>query len=248
MRKTFFLVFVALSIVLSPAINALTITNETLNYQVVYHWGVVWKHAADITLTTTKTSDGYSSRLTGKTRSWADKLYTVRDTLKCTMTNNFRPLKYEKLTHENSYYARDVVQFTNSSASTSAKCTRYRKNKPTANISLSANGVAYDMLSVFFMLRNIDFAKMKSNNTYSTWIFSGKQKEVLTIKYVGIEQLQLRDKSRHQAFHIKLKFTQDNGKKSSDDIDAYISTDAQRIPLMVVGKLPVGEIKCYYAK
>lgn len=248
MRKIFILVFVVISLVLSPLVNALTITNETLNYQVVYHWGIVWKHAADASLTTTKTANGYSSRLTGKTRSWADKIYPVRDTLKCTMGSNFRPIKYEKLTHEKSYYAHDIVQFTNSSASTSAQCTRYRKNKPTAKINLTANGIAYDMLSVFFMLRNIDFEKMKSNNTYSTWIFSGKEKEVLTIKYVGIEHIQLRDKSRHQAFHIKLKFTQDNGKKSSDDIDAYISTNAQRIPLMVVGKLPVGEIKCYYAR
>ena len=54
--------------------------------------------------------------------------------------------------------------------------------------------------------------------------------------------------SRHQAFHLKLSFTQDNGKKSSDGIDAYISTDANRIPLLVVGKLPIGEVKCYYAK
>lgn len=248
MRKFIFLMIAMAELLFSPAINALTITNETLNYQVVYHWGIVWKHAGDITLTTTKTSDGYNSRLTGKTRSWADKLYTVRDTLKCAMTNNFRPTKYEKLTHENSYYAHDIVQFTNNSASTSAQCTRYRKNKPATKINLSANGIAYDMLSVFFMLRNIDFNKMKSNNTYSTWIFSGKEKEILTIKYVGIEHIQLRDKSRHQAYHIKLKFTQDNGKKSSDDIDAYISTGAQRIPLMVVGKLPVGEVKCYYAK
>lgn len=235
-------------LVVSPAVNALTITNETLNYQVVFHWGVVWKHAADATLTTTKTASGYSSRLTGKTRSWADKVYTVRDTLKCTMTSAFRPIKYERLAHEGSYYAHDIVKFTNYGASTSAQCTRYRKNKPTANLTLNANGVAYDMLSVFFMLRNIDFSKMKSGNIYSTWIFSGKEKEILTVRYVGIEPLQLRDKSRHQAFHIKLKFTQDNGKKSSDDIDAYISTGAQRIPLMVVGKLPVGEIKCYYAK
>ena len=248
MRKTFLFVFVAFGLMLSPLVNALNITNETLNYQVVYHWGIIWKHAADATLTTTKTANGYSSRLTGKTRSWADKIYTVRDTLKCTMNSSFRPLKYEKLTHEKSYYAHDIVEFTNNGASTSAQCTRIRKNKPTANLSLSANGVAYDMLSVFFMLRNIDFDKMKSGNTYSTWIFSGKQKEILTVKYVGVEQIKLRDKSKHQAYHIKLKFTQDNGKKSSDDINAYISTDDQRIPLMVVGKLPVGEIKCYYAR
>ena len=104
------------------------------------------------------------------------------------------------------------------------------------------------MLSVFYMLRNMDFSKLETNKVYKSCVFSGKEKETLAIKYVGIAPIQLRDKSRHQAFHLKLSFTTDNGKKSSDDIDAYISTGPQRIPLLVVGKLKIGEIKCYYAK
>lgn len=235
-------------LVMAPAATALTLTNENLNYQIVYHWGVVWKHAGDATLSITKSGNGYNARLTGKTRSWADKIYPVRDTLKCSMLSNFRPVKYEKLTHEKSYYAHDIVAFNSSGSSTSAKCTRYRKNKPTVNLNLSTSGVAYDMLSVFYMLRNLDFDQMATSKVYKTCIFSGKEKETLTIKYMGIKPLQLRDKSRHQAFHLQLSFTQDNGKKSSDGIDAYISTDVKRIPLMVVGKLPIGEVKCYYAK
>lgn len=248
MKKYLILAIAVAGLVLSPAAKALNLSNETLNYQIVFHWGIVWKHAGDLTLTTTKTSNGYNARLTGKTRSWADKIYPVRDTLKCSMKSDFKPIKYEKCTHEKDYYAHDIVSFTHNSSSSSAHCTRYRPDKPTVNQTLNAKGPAYDMLSVFYMLRNINFSEMKANGVYSTWIFSGKQKEVLTIKYLGIKQLQLRDKSRHQAFHIKLKFTQDNGKKSSDDIDAYISTGAQRIPLLIVGKLAIGEIKCYYAK
>jgi hypothetical protein len=233
---------------MAPSARALTLTNETLNYQIVYHWGVVWKHAGDATLSISKSGSGYNARLTGKTRSWADKIYTVRDTLKCSMFNNFRPIKYEKFTHENTYYAHDVVAFNSSGTGTSAACTRYRKDKPTANISLSHGTAAYDMLSVFYLLRSLDYQSMASNKVYKTCVFSGKEKETLTIKYVGIKPLQLRDKSRHQAFHLKLTFTTDNGKKSSDDIDAYISTGPDRIPLLVVGKLKIGEIKCYYAK
>ena len=248
MKRLLTTVLLLLAMVVPQQVEAKDFSNETLNYEVVYHWGLIWKHAADATLSTRKTKDGYYAQLTGKTRSWADKIYPVRDTLKCSMHSNFRPIKYEKLTHEKSYYARDVVAFNSGGSGTSAKCTRYRKNKPTVNINLSTSGVAYDMLSVFYMLRNLDFDQMATNKVYKTCIFSGKEKETLTIKYVGIKPLQLRDKSRHQAFHLKLSFTQDNGKKSSDDIDAYISTGAKRIPLMVVGKLPIGEVKCYYAK
>ena len=248
MRKLFVSILAVVGLVMAPVTQALTLGDESLNYHIVYHWGIVWKHAGDATLSVTKTGSGYNARLTGKTRSWADKIYPVRDTLKCSMNNSFRPLKYEKLTHEKSYYAHDIVAFNNSANSTSANCTRYRKDKPKVNLSLSTNGVAYDMLSVFYMLRNLDFDKMATSKVYKTCVFSGKQKETLTIKYLGIKPLQLRDKSRHQAFHLKLSFTQDNGKKSSDGIDAYISTDANRIPLLVVGKLPIGEVKCYYAK
>lgn len=228
---------------------AITLGNETLNYQIVFHWGMVWKHAGDATLSLSKSGNGYNARLTGKTRSWADKIYPVRDTLKCSMRSNFRPIKYEKFTHEKSYYAHDVVAFNSSGSGTTANCARYRRDKPTANLTLSHGGPAYDMLSVFYMLRNLDYDKLQANKVYKSCVFSGKEKETLTIKYVGIEpSLQLRDKSRHQAFHLKLSFTTDNGKKSSDGIDAYISTGPQRIPLLVVGKLKIGEIKCYYAK
>lgn len=248
MKRLFLLLVIVAGVVGAPALRALTLTDETLNYQIVYHWGVVWKHAGDATMSISKSGNGYNARLTGKTRSWADKIYTVRDTLKCTMATDFRPIKYQKFTHENKYYAHDVVNFSRTGNGTSAHCTRYRKDKPTANISLSTNGAAYDMLSVFYMLRNLDYEKMATQKVYKTCIFSGKEKETLTIKYMGIKPLQLRDKSRHQAFHLKLSFTQDNGKKSSDGIDAYISTAVNRIPLLVVGKLPIGEVKCYYSK
>ena len=248
MRKLLFSILLISSVVMSPLAKALTLTNESLNYQIVYHWGAIWKHAGDATLSVSKSGNGYNAMLTGKTRSWADKIYTVRDTLKCSMNINFRPLKYEKFTHENSYYAHDVVAFNSSGAGTTAACARYRKGKPTAKINLSHGAAAYDMLSVFYMLRNMDFSKLETNKVYKSCVFSGKEKETLAVKYVGIAPIQLRDKSRHQAFHLKLSFTTDNGKKSSDDIDAYISTGPQRIPLLVVGKLKIGEIKCYYAK
>lgn len=222
-------------------------SNETLHYEIVYHWGVIWKHAADATLSIRKTSNGYQSQLTGKTRSWADKVYPVRDTLKCTMNKDLKPLKYEKLTHEKDYYARDVIKFSYNYSHTSAHCTRYRKSG-TTSIDLSAKAQAYDMLSVFYMLRNLDYNEFSRNKNYTTIIFSGKEKEYLTINYKGVETIKMRDGSRLKAHRIAFKFTQEGGKKSSDNITVWMATDESRIPLLLVGKLPVGEVKCYYKK
>ncbi|MBQ7691475.1 MAG: DUF3108 domain-containing protein [Muribaculaceae bacterium] len=227
--------------------QARTYTSETLNYQIVYQWGMVWKHAGDATLSIRRSGDGYNAQLVGRTRSWADKVYPVRDTLKCTMNSQMAPLRYEKLTHEKDYYARDVLQFSYNYSHTSATATRYRKSG-TSTATLSAKCQAYDMVSVFYMLRNIDFSAMQRGKAQTTVIFSGKEKEYLTIRYQGTENVKLRDGSKRQAYHITFKFTQEAGKKSSDDLDAWLSTDADRIPLLLVGKLPVGQVKCYYTK
>lgn len=225
---------------------AVDYTSEVLNYEVVYHWGVIWKHAADASLSIRKTSSGYYSQLTGKTRSWADKVYPTRDTLKCTMNAKMQPLKYEKLTHEKNYYARDVVNFSYNSTHTSAKCVRYREGQDPVHVSLSAGCQAYDMVSVFYMLRGLNYDQLSPNKPITTIIFSGKRKEQLTIRFKGKENVKMRDGSKREAYHITFKFTQEGGKKSSNDIDAYMSTDARRIPLLLVGHLPVGAVKCYY--
>lgn len=228
-----------------PSAGAVDYSNESLHYDIVYQWGVIWKHAADATLSIRKTPSGYSSQLTGKTRSWADKVYPTRDTLKCTLNDKMQPLKYEKLTHEKKYYARDVVNFSYNYSTTTADCVRYRKDKEPATVQLTAKCQAYDMLSVFYMLRDIKFEAMSNNQTVSTVIFSGKKKEYLTIKYKGQEKVKMRNGEKRQGYRISFRFTQDGGKKSSEDMEAWISTDSTRVPLLLVGKLTVGEVKCY---
>ena len=87
------MVLVAVAIMLPQDVMARAFGNESLNYEIVYHWGMIWKHAGDATLSLQKSGSGYKAQLTGKTRSWADKVYPVRDTLKCTMDKQMRPLR-----------------------------------------------------------------------------------------------------------------------------------------------------------
>ncbi len=247
MLKRFYTLVIVCCLVCFAQATDYTASGEVLRYEVVYQWGVIWKHAADAKLTIKRTSSGYNAMLTGKTRSWADKVYSVRDTLKSAMRADKRPLRYEKLTHEDSYYARDVVNFNHSASGTTASCARYRKDKPTASLSLTSSTPAYDMLSVFYMLRDVDYDRLARDGRLKVVIFSGKEKETLTIAYKGREQVKLRDGSARDSYHLVFSFTRDGGKQSSDGINAWMSADERHIPLLLVGKLPVGEVKVYYS-
>ena len=73
-KRLFMVILLVAAIVMPREAVAKDFSNETLRYEIVYHWGLIWKHAADATLSIRKSGNGYQAQLSGKTRSWADKV------------------------------------------------------------------------------------------------------------------------------------------------------------------------------
>ena len=230
--------------------SAVTFPDETLHYVVSYKWGLIHKEAGDANVTLRNRGNNYEMTLIGKTRPWADKFYSVRDTLIATVgKSGFRPLKYEKITHEKGKYARDVITYSYHGNVTGGRSLKYRTDKKTGaptvrETMLTASGAAFDFLSVFYYLRTIDYGSLSKDRQIVTTVFSGSKSETLTIRYIGEETVKIRDKSSHMAYHIRFRFTQKGKKKSSDDIDTWISVAAPHVPLSIVGNLPVGQVRC----
>lgn len=224
--------------------------NETLGYVISYKWGLIHKDAGDATLTLRNNGNVYNIILTARSKPWADNFYKVRDTLKTSVrVADLKPISYSKITHEKGEYKLDEISFSHSDSGTTGVAKRHRKKDGKWNVtekSFTATGPVFDMLSVFYYLRQLDFATLDKNKIYTATIFSGRQKEILKIRYIGTEKIKLKDKSERSAYHIRFNFTRDGGKKSSDDMDIWISTDGRHIPLYLTAKLPVGEVRGYY--
>lgn len=228
-----------------------TFKNETLHYVISYKWGLIHKDAGDATLSLRTRGNEYLLTLTGKTKPWADSFYQVRDTLRGVVKKEgLRPVSYTKIAHEKGKYSRDDIKYTYSGSSVGGEVKKIRVNKEgnrsVSEKKLTGGGKVYDMLSVFYFLRTIDYSALTSGKTVTATVFSGSKAELLTVRCVGKETIKLKDKSKREAYHIKFKFTTEGKKKSSDDIDTWISADAAHIPLLVIGNLPVGQVKCYY--
>lgn len=244
------ILFVSIFILLLGAFCRASET-EKFNYVVTYKWGLIQKDAGDVLITQRPHKGGYELKLHAKTKPWADKIYKVRDTLvSITERDHYKPLEYTYIAHEKNKYRRDDIKFAyagNTVKGTGTKWVEDKNGKVTESpIELEGNFPAYDMLSVYFFLKDIDYASLKPGETITATIFSGLKEEKLTVKCEGKEKIQLRDKSEHEAWHIQFKFTQKGGKKSSDDINCWISTDSRRIPLLIIGNLPIGQVRVNY--
>ena len=224
-------------------------SNETLHYVITYKWGLVTKEAGEATLRLQNSGRNYMVTLTARTKPWADKIFLVRDTLKATiLADPFRPARYEKISHEGGKYAKDVIVYSYSGGTTHAKVNRVKvKNGKTkrSTKAFSARQEAFDMLSIFYFLRTVDYSRIQKGHSLRKIIFSGSRSETITIRNLGVQRLRLRNGTMATAYHIRFKFTSEGGKKSSDDMDTWISTSAPYIPYQLEGNLPVGKIKCY---
>lgn len=250
--KKFFshIIFPALLIMLFPAVGqAGSFQDETLRYVITYKWGLIHKDAGEATMTLKNKGNTYNIKLVGKTKSWADNFYEVRDTLISVIDKTrFRPLNYTKLAHEGGNYSKDVIDYHYAGGKVTGKVDKYRekkKERKSSNLELSATGPTFDMLSVFYYIRTLDPSTLESGKKITSTMFSGSHAEKVTIWKVKEDKVKMRDGTVRDAWHLKFNFTTKGGKKSSSDIDAWISKDDRRIPLQLRGSLPIGKVNAY---
>ena len=147
-------------------------------------------------------------------------------------------------------YDHDIVKYSRTGNKVYGYCTRVERDiRDNSGFKkehiISGSGATVDMLSVFYYMRSLNYAKMKKGEEMKLNIFSGKYKELLTIKYLGTVTLEHEGK-KHTCYHITFTFTQKGNKKTSDDMWAWISTDAQRIPIKLEGTLAIGKVQCFF--
>jgi hypothetical protein len=226
-------------------------SDEALKYKVMYKWGLVNKQAGTAVLSIRNSGDKYITKLTAKSDPWADKFYKVRDTLNgVVVKEGFKPTRYEKIAHEGSDNKRDVVTYKYTGAKIVGECTR-RKWDENGNLTrddkrtLEAYGTTVDMLSAFYYMRALPYSDWKSGHVVTVNIYSGKRKELLTIKYLGTQTMKV-DNKAYKCHHISFTFTSDGKTKTSDDMIAWITADSKRIPVALEGSLKVGKVRCLF--
>lgn len=232
---------------------AFEFANESLNYKVMYKWGLINKQAGHATLSLKATDDRYELILTAASEPWADNFYKVRDTLIGKVDReNFRPVVYHKRSHEGGDHKVDVVTYTYSGNVVVGTCSRKKWDKKyrlkvDENRTLTARGMTVDMLSSFYYMRNRPYPTWKPGHVETINIFSGKRKELLTLKYLGTETIKV-GKKEYKTYHISFTFTDPNkpSNQTSDPMEAWIATDGQRIPIKLEGKLKVGKVQCFF--
>ena len=228
-------------------------SGEKIKYDVYYHWGIIWKKAAQGILNIEKDYEGdnevFKSSLACKTLSFADKILKVRDTLISITTPDIKPLYYEKIANEGNYKATDILKYIypENSDSVGGDIILIRRKREPSRDTVWTIGKPYDMLSVFYMLRTVEYKALDLNTCFDVPIFTGRKVITMKVTYIGRTNVELKNKKTYDSYLLNLNFLNDSNLKDEDPpINVWLSTDKRRIPLKVEGKLPVGSLQAEY--
>ena len=265
MKKYIIIIMLAALTLPAGAVTQETSSRQTerLAYDVYYHWGFIWTKAGygELTLDEQTTADGTQRRmgkLAAKSLSIVETLMKVRDTLECWYTPEMVPIEYCKKTHEGSYNAVErnfymthyrpgaAGRTPQDVASTDVLLTRRRDKKGKVSDDEREYHIAapaYDMLSVFYAIRALDFEHMKKGDEVRFPIFSGiKNAQYMTVEFCGAERCELKNGKKYDAYRVELTFRS----KDSDQTPllVYLAQTPDHRPLKVTISLQrIGEIQ-----
>ena len=237
---------------------------ENLEYNIYFHIGLINAKAGFGKLSFTKETDKngqtvYHSKLAGKSLSIVEHIMRVRDTLDCYFNEDMVPLSFRKGTHEGSYNAlanyyynhhwhnKNAAKRLNNVDSTSVVLKRWRKkgkdDAVNRVVKYTNDGPAYDMLSVFYSVRHLDYEHMKKGKRMKFVCYDGITQQIINVDYCGIEKCEMRNGKTHKAFLIDLNFATKG--QDSTPLKVWLSTTPDHRPLKaIIGLKRIGSIRC----
>lgn len=99
-----------------------------------------------------------------------------------------------------------------------------------------------DMLSAFYYARTIDYSKAKPGDEFSIDCFLDDELWPLKMRFVGRETIKLRN-GKYRCLKFQPVVQQGRIFKTNDDLNVWVTDDANHIPVLAQAKVLVGSIK-----
>lgn len=222
---------------------------EMLSYDIYYHWGMIWKRAGEGTFilkpTTYKGEDVMQISLYGRTLSFVEKIFPVRDTLSAFASRDgFIPRFYTKIIHEGGYNATDIIRYSYGRGVTTTSIREIGNRGGIEDTTIHRTSPVYDMLTVFYYLRTLDLHKARPNQVFPVEVVTGRHIYKLKFKFLGMEEVDMRNGAKRMVcYKVQMVFENTYGKVDDDTMIAYIGDDDARTPVQLEAKLRIGSMR-----
>lgn len=221
-------------------------SGEKLVFRGYYNWGFLWVAAGEVKLSVSEDKyqgkDVFKIKGEGKNLKALDWFFKLRDTLTCYADKKtLSPYYFNRKTHEAKYNAHHEYWFDYQSNKINSKI--QKREKPVKLDTLSNKPCTFDILSVAYYVRNLDFSIHKKGDKIPLSILIDNEVHALYIRYRGLETIKTKSGERFECLKFSPMLIEGTMFKGGEDMTVWLSNDANRIPIMVEAKVLIGSVK-----
>jgi len=220
---------------------------ERIDYTIYYHLAGIWVGAGEVYFKVDSTTIGnkpyYHFNSYGTTFKKYDWVYKVRDSYQ-TYNNpqNFKPLRFKREVNEGSTHIREDYLF-NHRKKEIYTLRQMEEDKPFTKDTIPYEGCSYDVLSMIYYARNIDFSDKKKDDKIPIKIFIDNASYDSYIRYLGKKELKIKDVGTFNCLVFSPLLIEGTIFNAGEDMTVWVTDDQNRVPLLIETPILVGSIK-----
>jgi hypothetical protein len=222
--------------------------NEVLHYQVYYNLGFIWLNAGFVEF---RVKPGnyighqvYHLDSYGSSHESYDWIFKVRDRYQSYLDKEtLKPLWFLRENAEGGYevnnryifdqYHHMVYSFTENS------------DQPFKQDTLRIPACTFDVLSVVYYCRNLDFSKLAPGDSLPITCILDAELFNLYVRYLGKENIETRAGETYRCIKFSALLVEGTIFKGGEDLYVWVTDDLNRVPVLVEAKILIGSVKAY---
>lgn len=236
-------------------LNTTTTNGEYARYCAYYNWHFIWLNAGEVVFTTTlqnnQSQPTYKLQAIGRTLGGYDHFYYVRDTFtSVTDTLTLQPLSFSQNCSEGKNITRNIYHYnaTSGSLTGSEYLKEGRKIKSNRTLNLAWNGLSFDVLTMVYKARNINFAHYNVGDKIPINLIINSEVFPLYIRYQGKETITTKHGDTYKCLKFSLLLVEGTIFSGGEDMTVWVTDDDKRVPVVVDAKILIGSVKAILAE
>ena len=226
--------------------NNAFIPGEKLAYVITYNWLFVWTDVGgvkfEVSEDTIFNQEVLNLKGTGVTFSFYDWFFQVRDVYQSWVNpDNLLPVYYHRDVDEGGYLIdiKYTYDYDNMVAYSEVEKTHKSYYQDTVKIF----PCTYDILSVIYQARNINFSKYKKNEKIPFKILLDNEIHEVFIRFKGKEVKKVRGVGKFNCIKFTGSLVAGDVFQGGEDLKIWVTDDENRIPIWIESPIIVGTVK-----
>lgn len=221
---------------------------EIIDYEVYYNWGFIWLNAGWVKF---QVKDSvYNNKETllfdsyGSSHESYDWLFKVRDQYFSHVDKeSLKPVLFHRKNSEGGFELENKYVF-NWDANVIYSETE-NSDKPYSKDTIDISPCTFDVLSMVYYTRNLDFTKIKVGEKVPMSSILDNEVFDLYIRYMGKETIKDREGRKYNCIKFSALLVEGSIFKGGEDMFVWVTDDENKVPVLVEAKILIGSVKAY---